>query len=227
MLTCSDKFDIGKSSERIANSVRETRSRGGFPSKGDYPLKRVLFTLHHDLQEKKEPKLQKATIVHVSSLHAPIYRNFYLCIGKKNLQTLRCRSTRESLCANGSVPCTAAYSANPMKHRPCLLCTDVQWWHHAEGGGQLPPPPMIFFVCLLVSSYHMRKKEGGSPQKGDYPPQEGSFHFASRFTGEKKNQNCKKRQLFMCPLSMHQFIEISICALEKKKSSNTSMSIDP
>ena len=52
-------------------------------------FKRVLFTLHHDLQEK-EPKLQKATMmstsmkVHVSSLHAPIYRNFYkdLCVGK-------------------------------------------------------------------------------------------------------------------------------------------------
>ena len=58
----------------------------------------------------------------------------------------------------------------------------------------------------------------------------------------KKNQNCKNRQWwhfwcllliwrFMCPLSMaigmHQFIEISICALGEKKSSNTSMSSDP
>ena len=54
---------------------------------GGPPLKRVLnFTLHHDLHEK-EPKLQKATMmsmkVHVSSLHAPIYRNFYLCVGNK------------------------------------------------------------------------------------------------------------------------------------------------
>ena len=61
--------------------------RGTPPQKGDRgpPLKSVLFTLHHDLQEK-EPKLQKVTMmsmkVHVSSLHAPIYRNFYLCIGK-------------------------------------------------------------------------------------------------------------------------------------------------
>ena len=35
--------------------------------------------------KEKEPKLQKATKmsmkVHVSSLHAPIYRNFYLCVG--------------------------------------------------------------------------------------------------------------------------------------------------
>ena len=46
--------------------------------------------------------------VHVSSLHAPIYRNFYLCFGKKKVLTLRCGATRESLCANGSVPCTAA-----------------------------------------------------------------------------------------------------------------------
>ena len=49
--------------------------------RGTVPLKRVLFTLQHDLQEK-EPKLQKATMnsmkVHVSSLHAPIYRNLAL-----------------------------------------------------------------------------------------------------------------------------------------------------
>ena len=31
----------------------------------------------------------------------------------------------------------------------------------------------------------------------------------------------------MCPLSMHQFIEISICALENKTNSNISMSSDP
>ena len=60
-------------------------SKGNPLKMGTVPLMRVLFTLHHDLQEK-EPKLQKATMmsmkVHVSSLHAPIYRNFYLCIGK-------------------------------------------------------------------------------------------------------------------------------------------------
>ena len=47
----------------------------------------------------------------------------------------------------------------------------------------------------------------------------------------RKNQNCKKRQWclwrFMCPLSMHQFIKISICALENKINSNISMSSDP
>ena len=65
-------------------------------------------------------------------------------------------------------------------------------------------------------------KRGVPPQKGDCPPheggQEGSFHFVDHDL--QKNQNCKKRQClwrFMCPLSMHQFIEISICALEKKK----------
>ena len=31
------------------------------------PLKRVLFTLHHDLQEK-EPKLQKATMMSMSMI---------------------------------------------------------------------------------------------------------------------------------------------------------------
>ena len=41
----------------------DSPSRGGFPLKrGTVPLKRVLFTLHHDLQ-KKEPKLQKATMM--------------------------------------------------------------------------------------------------------------------------------------------------------------------
>ena len=45
--------------------------------------------------------------------------------------------------------------------------------------------------------------------------------FTLHHNYRKKNQNFKKRQWclwrFMCPLSMHQFIEISICALEKKK----------
>ena len=56
----------------------------------------------------------------------------------------------------------------------------------------------------------------------------GTFHFASRFTWERtktaKNDNDKE-----CPLSKHQFIEISICALplENKINSNISMSSDP
>ena len=51
-----------------------------------------------------------------------------------------------------------------------------------------------------------------------HPPDEASFHFASRL---QKNQNRDKRQWClwrcMCPLSMHQFIEISICAFKEKK----------
>ena len=59
----------------------------GIPSqKGDCPPQEGSFHFASGLQEK-EPKLQKATMmsmkVHVSSLHAPIYRNFYLCVGKK------------------------------------------------------------------------------------------------------------------------------------------------
>ena len=36
-------------------------------------------------------------------------------------------------------------------------------------------------------------KRGVPPQKGDCPPQEGSFHFASRFT-EERTKIAKKRQ---------------------------------
>ena len=61
---------------------------GKVPAHEGPPLKSVLFTLHHNLIQEKEPKLQKATMmsmkVHVSSLHAPIYWNFYLCVGKWN-----------------------------------------------------------------------------------------------------------------------------------------------
>ena len=106
------RTDCGDAGDQCGKPVL-IPSKGGLsphePGPGA-PLKRDLFTLHHDLQ-KKEPKLQKATMmsmkVHVSSLHAPIYRNFYLCIGKKKLKHSRCRATRESLCANGSVLCDA------------------------------------------------------------------------------------------------------------------------
>ena len=77
-------------------------------------------------------------------------------------------------------------------------------------------------------------QEGGSPSKGGLSPswggqargplQDGSFHFASchSWFTEKRTKlqkatmisNCLWR--FMCTLSMHQFIEISICALENK-----------
>ena len=85
------------------------------PQKGDctVPLKRVHFTLHHDYRKKNQNCKKRWWClwfmkVHVSSLHAPTYRNFYLCVGEKKVQTLRCRATCESLCANGSVPCTTA-----------------------------------------------------------------------------------------------------------------------
>ena len=77
-----------------------------------FPLKRILFTLHHDLQ-KKEPKLQKGTMmsmkVHVPSLHAPIYRNLCLCAleNKINSNILMssdpCKSVRQRV-----FPCTTA-----------------------------------------------------------------------------------------------------------------------
>ena len=58
------------------------RGAGGPPQEGS-------FHFASRLQEK-EPKLQKVTMmsmkVHVSSLHAPIYRNFYLCVGKKKFK---------------------------------------------------------------------------------------------------------------------------------------------
>ena len=80
-----------------------------------------------------------------TSLHAPIYRNFYRSVHWKIklIQTFRCRATRESLCANGSsrapppklsgeLSSQAPYEkktnsgAFPMKHQPCPSCTDVQ-----------------------------------------------------------------------------------------------------
>ena len=62
-----------------------------------------------DARAPSIPLLNLFMKVHLSFFHAPIYnRNFYLCVRKKSVQTLRCWATRESLCANGSVPCTAA-----------------------------------------------------------------------------------------------------------------------
>ena len=64
------------------------RGAGGLPPP---PPKRVLFTLHHDCRKKNQ-------FIEIS-----------ICaLEKINVQTLRCRATREILCANGSVPCTAA-----------------------------------------------------------------------------------------------------------------------
>ena len=96
---------------------------------------------------------------------------------------------------------------------------------------------------------------GTPPQKGDCPPHEGDrgspcpegdrvqvplktrgyFSLCITIYMIRKNHNhdnCKKRQwclwrFIMCPLSMHQFIEISICELENNFFSNISMSSDP
>ena len=76
------------------------------------------------------------------------------------------------------------------------------------------------------------KSGNGPPHEGDRPGSPSRGYFSLCITiYRRKNQNCKKPQWclwrFMCPLSMHQFIEISICALENKINSNISMSSDP
>ena len=50
------------------------------------------------------------------------------------------------------------------------------------------------------------------------PAHEGSFHFASRFTGERTISAKNYNDVYegSCILSFHQFIEISIVALKKK-----------
>ena len=80
-------------------------------------------------------------------------------------------------------------------HRSALWHTvrrGAQWEKHTHGCRWLPPGSVASYVST------------GNPL----------------ITITEKNQNCKKRQWclwrFMCPLSMHQFIEISICALGKK-----------
>ena len=80
--------------------------------------------------------------------------------------------------------------------------------------------------------------EGGSPSRGGPSPSWGGpgpplkrffFHFASRFTEERTIIAKSDNDVYegTCVLSMHQFIEISICALENKINSNISMSSDP
>ena len=58
----------------------------GKPAHEQGPSSRGFFSLCITIYRRKNHK--KATMVsmkvHVSSLHAPIYRNFYLCIGKIN-----------------------------------------------------------------------------------------------------------------------------------------------
>ena len=78
----------------------------------------------------------------------------------------------------------------------------------------------------------------GNPLMRGAPPHEGDGGSPSRGYFSlcitiymRKNHNCKNRQWwlwwFMCPLSMHQFIEISMHASENKITSNISMSSDP
>ena len=85
-------------------------------------------------------------------------------------------------------------------------------------------------VLLLLFSTGNLLIRRAPPQEGGHPPHEegpgpsswGFFLLCEILHHDyrRKNQNCKKRQYclwrFMGPLSMHQFIEISICALENK-----------
>ena len=127
-------------------SVRETRSKPPPPLKrGTVPLMSVLFTLHHGYRKKNQncKKRQWCLWRFMCPLSLHQFIKISICaLKKKKVQTLRCRATRESLCANGSVPCTAAEtiartklasfvweqkkSGAFLKHRPCPSCTDVQ-----------------------------------------------------------------------------------------------------
>ena len=96
---------------------------------------------------------------------------------------------------------------------------------------------------LLLIQYgkpaHDMMNEGDPPQEQSQrgtSPQEGTFHFASRFTWERtktaKSDNVNDVYEYEDVSSlqtMHQFIEISrsICALENKINSNILMSSDP
>ena len=91
---------------------------------------------------------------------------------------------------------------------------------------------------LVLVSVRETRSWGGPLQEGDSPSKGGPRGSPSRGYFSlcitiymRKNHNCKKRQWclvhVMCPLSMHQFIETSISALENKINSNISMSSDP
>ena len=86
------------------------------------PLMRVLFTLYHDYRRTNQNcKMRQWCLWRLlcpfsTSMFAPIYRNFYLCVGFFFVQTLRCWAARESLCANEPVPCTAAKTVAGTKH---------------------------------------------------------------------------------------------------------------
>ena len=80
------------------------------------------------------------------------------------------------------------------------------------------PLSMHQFIEISISVQETRS--WGGLKRGTVPLMRGYFSLCITIY-RRKNQNCKRRQWFlwrfMCPLSMHQFIEISICALEKKK----------
>ena len=58
------------------------------PQKGDCPPSRGFFSLCITIYRRKNQNCKQATMmsmkVHVFSLHAPIYRHFYPCVGKIN-----------------------------------------------------------------------------------------------------------------------------------------------
>ena len=93
----------------------------------------------------------------------------------------------------------------------------------------LPTFPYEFVGYSAIKPKPAHEGGQGPPQHA----QEGSRGFFSLCITiyRRKNHNCKKWQWclwrYMCPLSMHQFIEISLCALENKINSNISMSSDP
>ena len=89
----------------------------------------------------------------------------------------------------------------------------------------------LFCMCYNFHTY-MYTSTGnllmrGPPSRGGFPLKKRGARaplmrglFTLHYDYRRKNQNCKKRQWclwrFMGPLSMHQFIENSICALENK-----------
>ena len=79
---------------------------------------------------------------------------------------------------------------------------------------------------IATTSVRKPSHEGDSPSRVGLPPSRGLWTLHHDY--RKKNPNCIKRQWlvndayvwvwrFIHPLSMHQFVEISICAFEKKK----------
>ena len=133
-------FDISKGNPLMRGFPLK---RGTVPHMRGPP--RGFFSLCITIYRRKN-QIQKATMmsmkVHLSSLHAPIYRNFYMCVGKKfeHFDVERpvkvCAPTGLSRAPppklSGELSFQAPYDkkkksgAFPMKHQPCPSCTDVQ-----------------------------------------------------------------------------------------------------